>query len=317
MEDITMADISAAQVKELRDMTGSGIMDCKRALQASEGDIEKAVAWLREKGIAKAEKKSARIAAEGAVVAKIADDKKSGVLVEINVETDFAANTDKFKAFTETVATHILTKKPASVEDLMAQTLYNDDSKTVELFQKEAIADIGENTSIRRFVVYEVEGNGALASYIHMGGKIGVFVDFATEDDSVIAKPEFAGFAKDIAMQIAAANPKWLTREDVPTEEIEKETEIIINKNLNEGKPEKIIRERILPGNIEKFYKENCLVEQEFVKDDSKSIATYTKEMCSSFGQNVSIRRFTRFEMGEGIAKKEENFAEEVMKQIQ
>ncbi|MBP5416181.1 MAG: elongation factor Ts [Clostridiales bacterium] len=311
-----MADISAAQVKELRDMTGSGIMDCKRALQESEGDIEKAVAWLREKGIAKAEKKSARVAAEGAVVAKIADDKKSGVLVEINIETDFAANTDKFKAFADTVATHILAKKPASVEDLMAQTLFNDESKTVELFQKEAIADIGENTSIRRFVVYQVEGNGAVASYIHMGGKIGVFVDLATEDDSVIAKPEFADFAKDIAMQIAAANPKWLTREDVPAEEIEKETEIIVNKNLNEGKPEKIIRERILPGNIEKFYKENCLVEQEFVKDDSKSIATYTKEKSASFGQTISIRRFTRFEMGEGIAKKEENFAEEVMKQI-
>ena len=163
-----MAEISAAQVKELRDMTGSGIMDCKRALQESEGDIEKAVAWLREKGIAKAEKKSARVAAEGAVVAKIADDKKSGVLVEINIETDFAANTDKFKAFADAVASHILAKKPANVEELMAQTLYNDDSKTVELFQKEAIADIGENTSIRRFVVYEVEGNGAVASYIHM-----------------------------------------------------------------------------------------------------------------------------------------------------
>ncbi len=311
-----MADISAAQVKELRDMTGSGIMDCKRALQESEGDIEKAVAWLREKGIAKAEKKSARVAAEGAVIAKIADDKKSGVLVEINIETDFAANTDKFKAFTDAVATHILTKKPATLEELMAQPLFNDESKTVEIFQKEAIADIGENTSIRRFVVYEVEGNGAVASYIHMGGKIGVFVDLATEDDSIIAKPEFAEFAKDIAMQIAAANPKWLTREDVPAAEIEKETEIIINKNLNEGKPEKIIRERILPGNIEKFYKENCLVEQEFVKDDSKSIATLTKEKSSAFGQNVSIRRFTRFEMGEGIAKKEENFAEEVMKQI-
>ena len=311
-----MADISAAQVKELRDMTGSGIMDCKRALQESDGDIEKAVAWLREKGIAKAEKKSARVAAEGAVIAKIADDKKSGVLVEINIETDFAANTDKFKAFADTVATHILAKKPASVEDLMAQTLFNDESKTVELFQKEAIADIGENTSIRRFVVYEVEGNGAVASYIHMGGKIGVFVDLATEDDSVIANSEFADFAKDIAMQIAAANPKWLTREDVPAAEIEKETEIIINKNLNEGKPEKIIRERILPGNIEKFYKENCLVEQEFVKDDSKSIATYTKERSSALGQNITIRRFTRFEMGEGLAKKEENFAEEVMKQI-
>ena len=135
-----MAEISAAQVKELRDMTGSGIMDCKRALQESEGDIEKAVAWLREKGIAKAEKKSARVAAEGAVIAKIADDKKSGALVEINIETDFAANTDKFKAFADAVATHILTKKPANVEELMAQTLYNDESKTVELFQKEAIA---------------------------------------------------------------------------------------------------------------------------------------------------------------------------------
>ncbi len=307
-----MADISAAQVKELRDMTGSGIMDCKRALQESDGDIEKAVAWLREKGIAKAEKKSARVAAEGAVVAKIADDKKSGVLVEINVETDFAANTDKFKAFTDIVATHILAKKPADVEELMAQTLFNDESKTVELFQKEAIADIGENTSIRRFAVYEVEGNGAVASYIHMGGKIGVFVEFGTDDDSIITDSKFADFAKDIAMQVAAANPKWLTREDVPEADLEKEKEIIINKNLNEGKPEKIIKERILPGNIEKFYKENCLVEQEFVKDDTKTIATYTKE----FGNNVSIRRFTRFEMGEGIAKKEENFAEEVMKQI-
>ncbi len=307
-----MAEISAAQVKELRDMTGSGIMDCKRALQESEGDIEKAVAWLREKGIAKAEKKSARVAAEGAVIAKIADDKKSGALVEINIETDFAANTDKFKAFTDAVATHILTKKPATLEELMAQPLYNDESKTVEIFQKEAIADIGENTSIRRFVVYEVEGNGAVASYIHMGGKIGVFVEFGTDDDSIIAEPKFADFAKDIAMQVAAANPKWLTREDVPEADLEKEKEIIINKNLNEGKPEKIIKERILPGNIEKFYKENCLVEQEFVKDDTKTIATYTKE----FGNNVSIRRFTRFEMGEGIAKKEENFAEEVMKQI-
>ena len=304
--------VTAQQVKELRELTDCGIMDCKKALIECDGDIEKAKAWLREKGIAKAEKKSARIAAEGAVVAKIADDKKSGVLVEINIETDFAANTDKFKAFADAVATHILAKKPANVEELMAQTLYNDDSKTVELFQKEAIADIGENTSIRRFVVYEVEGNGAVASYIHMGGKIGVFVEFGTDDDSIIAEPKFANFAKDIAMQVAAANPKWLTREDVPEADLEKEKEIIINKNLNEGKPEKIIKERILPGNIEKFYKENCLVEQEFVKDDTKTISTYTKE----FGNNVSIRRFTRFEMGEGIAKKEENFAEEVMKQI-
>lgn len=216
-----MADISAAQVKELREMTGSGIMDCKRALQATEGDMEKAVAWLREKGIASAAKKSGRIAAEGIVDSYIHANGRIGVLVEVNIETDFAAKNEKFKAF-----------------------------------------------------------------------------------------------VKDIAMQIAAANPKWLTREDVPAEELEKEKEIIINKNLNEGKPEKIILERILPGNIEKFYKENCLMEQEFVKDDSKTIEILTKEMIAAIGENISIRRFVRFEMGEGLAKKEENFAEEVMKQI-
>lgn len=216
-----MADISAAQVKELREMTGSGIMDCKRALQATEGDMEKAVAWLREKGIASAAKKSGRIAAEGIVDSYIHANGRIGVLVEVNIETDFAAKNEKFKAF-----------------------------------------------------------------------------------------------VKDIAMQIAAANPKWLTREDVPAEDLEKEKEIIINKNLNEGKPEKIILERILPGNIEKFYKENCLMEQEFVKDDSKTIEILTKEMIAAIGENISIRRFARFEMGEGLAKKEENFAEEVMKQI-
>lgn len=216
-----MADISAAQVKELREMTGSGIMDCKRALQATEGDMEKAVAWLREKGIASAAKKSGRIAAEGIVDSYIHANGRIGVLVEVNIETDFAAKNEKFKAF-----------------------------------------------------------------------------------------------VKDIAMQIAAANPKWLTREDVPEEEVQKEKDIIINKNLNEGKPEKIIMERILPGNIEKFYKENCLMEQEFVKDDSKTIEILTKEMIAAIGENISIRRFARFEMGEGLAKKEENFAEEVMKQI-
>ncbi|HOO61856.1 MAG TPA: translation elongation factor Ts [Bacillota bacterium] len=216
-----MAEITASQVKELREMTGSGIMDCKRALQASEGDVEKAVAWLREKGIASAAKKSGRIAAEGIVDSYIHAGGRIGVLLEVNIETDFAAKNDMFKAF-----------------------------------------------------------------------------------------------VRDIAMQVAAANPRWVTREEVPAEEIEKEKEIIINKNLNEGKPEKIIMERILPGNIEKFYKENCLMEQEYVKDDSKTIEILTKEMIASIGENISIRRFTRYEMGEGIAKKEEDFAAEVMKQI-
>ena len=219
--------VTAQQVKELRELTDCGIMDCKKALIECDGDIEKAKGWLREKGMAKAEKKSARIAAEGAVVSLISDDKKTGVLVEINIETDFAANTDKFKNFTNAVATHILTKKPATVEELMAQPLYSDESKTVEVFQKEAIADIGENTSIRRFVIYEVEGNGAVASYIHMGGKVGVFVEVATSDDSVITKPEFDEFAKNIGMQVAASRPGWVEEKDVPQSELDKETEIL------------------------------------------------------------------------------------------
>ncbi|MBO4496406.1 MAG: elongation factor Ts [Clostridiales bacterium] len=310
-----MADISAAQVKELRDMTGSGIMDCKRALQESDGDIEKAVAWLREKGIAKAEKKSTRVAAEGAVIAKISDDKKSGVLVEINIETDFAANTDKFKAFTDAVATHILIKKPANIEELMAQPLYNDESKTVEVFQKEAIADIGENTSIRRFVIYEVEGNGAVAAYIHMGGKVGVFVEVTTDDDSVITKPEFADFAKNIGMQVASMRPNWVSEDEVPQAELDKEVEIIKNKALEEGKPEKIVMERIVPGQIKNFYKLNCLVDQEFFRDDDLTISQYIDQSIKAIGANVSVVRFTRYGLGEGIEKKVDDFAEEVRKQ--
>ena len=307
--------VTAQQVKELRELTDCGIMDCKKALIECDGDIEKAKAWLREKGMAKAEKKSARIAAEGAVVAKIADDKKSGVLVEINIETDFAANTDKFKAFTETVATHILTKKPANIEELMAQPLYNDESKTVEIFQKEAIADIGENTSIRRFVVYEVEGNGAVAAYIHMGGKVGVFVEIATGDDAVITKPEFAVFAKDIGMQVAASRPGWVEEGDVPQSELDKETEILKNKALEEGKPEKIVMERIIPGQIKNFYKLNCLVDQEFFRDDDLTISQYIEQSIKAIGANVSVVRFTRFGLGEGIEKKVDDFAEEVRKQ--
>ena len=307
--------ISAQQVKELRDLTDCGIMDCKKALIECDGDIEKAKGWLREKGMAKAEKKSARIAAEGAVVSKIADDKKSGVLVEINIETDFAANTDKFKNFTDAVATHILTKKPATVEELMAQPLYSDESKTVEVFQKEAIADIGENTSIRRFVIYEVEGNGAVASYIHMGGKVGVFVEVTTDDDSVINKPEFADFAKNIGMQVASMRPNWVTEDEVPQAELDKEVEIIKNKALEEGKPEKIVMERIIPGQIKNFYKMNCLVDQEYIKDEDLSVKQYIDKTAKELGTELAVVRFTLFTLGEGIEKKQDDFAEEVRKQ--
>ena len=307
--------ISAQQVKELRDLTDCGIMDCKKALIECDGDIEKAKGWLREKGMAKAEKKSSRVAAEGAVIAKIADDQKSGVLVEINVETDFAANTDNFKSFCDTVVNHIIEKKPATVEELMAQPLASDPSKTVELFQKEAIANIGENTSIRRFVVYEVEGNGAVASYIHMGGKCGVFSEICVGDDSVITKPEFAEFAKNINMQVAASRPGWVEEKDVPQSELDKETEILKNKALEEGKPEAIIMTRIIPGQIKNFYKMNCLVDQEYIKDEDINVAQYIEQTGKALGAELSIVRFTRFGLGEGIEKKVDDFAEEVRKQ--
>ena len=307
--------VTAQQVKELRELTDCGIMDCKKALIESDGDIENAKAWLREEGMAKAEKKSARVAAEGAVISKISDDQKTGVLVEVNVETDFAANTEKFKTFAATIADHILASKPADMEALMAQPLYNDPSKTIEVFQKEAIADIGENTSVRRFVIYEVSGNGAVASYIHMGGKVGVFVEIATGDDAVITKPEFAAFAKDIGMQVAASRPGWVEEGDVPQSELDKETEILKNKALEEGKPEKIVMERIIPGQIKNFYKMNCLVDQEFIKDEEIDVKTYIARVSKELGTELSVVRFTRFGLGEGIEKKEDDFAAEVMKQ--
>ncbi len=307
--------VTAQQVKELRDLTDCGIMDCKKALIECNGDIEAAKAWLREKGMAKAEKKSARIAAEGAVVSKISDDQKTGVLVEINIETDFAAQTDKFKNFASQVVDHILAKKPADIEELMAQPFYADESKTVEIFQKEAIADIGENISIRRFVVYEVNGNGAVASYIHMGGKVGVFVEICTGDDSVITNDKFADLAKSIGMQIAAFNPNWIDESDVPQEAIDKELAILKNKALEEGKPEKVIDERILPGQKKNFLKQNCLMLQEFVKDESLDVQTYVNSVAKELGTDLSIVRFTRFGLGEGIEKKVDDFAEEVRKQ--
>ena len=307
--------ISAQQVKELRDLTDCGIMDCKKALIECDGDIEKAKGWLREKGMAKAEKKSSRVAAEGAVIAKIADDQKSGVLVEINVETDFAANTDNFKGFCDTVVSHIIEKKPATVEELMAQPLASDPSKTVELFQKEAIANIGENTSIRRFEIFENTGLGAVTAYIHMGGKVGVFSEICVGDDSVITKPEFAEFAKNINMQIAASRPGWVNEADVPQAELDKETEILKNKALEEGKPEKIVMERIIPGQIKNFYKMNCLVDQEYIKDEDLTVKQYIDKTAKELGTELAVVRFTRFTLGEGIEKKQDDFAEEVRKQ--
>lgn len=306
--------ITAQQVKELRELTDCGIMDCKKALTECDGDMEKAKAWLREKGMAKAEKKSTRVAAEGKVASFISDDKKTGVLVEVNVETDFAAETPKFGKFVEEVGAQIMATKPADIEALKASSMYNDASKSVEVFTKEAIADISENVSIRRFATFEAS-NGAVASYIHAGGKVGVLVEFALGDASVASSDKFASLSKDIGMQIAASAPSWVAEADVPQAEIDKETEIITKKALEEGKPEKIIADRIVPGQIKNFYKLNVLEAQEFVKDDSMTVAQYIASAAKELGTDVSVVRFANFKLGEGIEKKEDDFAAEVMKQ--
>ncbi len=308
-------EISAKQVKELRDLTGCGIMDCKKALIEAEGDVEKAKDWLREKGMAKAEKKASRVAAEGVVASVISDDMKTGAIVEVNIETDFAAATDKFKSFVDDVKTQIMTVKPADIDALKASAMYNDSSKTVELATKEAIADIGENTSVRRFALYEVNGNGAITSYIHMGGKVGVLVEFSVSDDSVIKTDAFQTMAKNIGMQIAASNPSWVAESEVPQAALDRETEIIKNKALEEGKPAQIIETRIVPGQIKNFYKLNVLLDQEYVKDEDKTIAQYIEAESKAMGAEISVARFTRYGLGDGIEKKEEDFAEEVRKQ--
>ena len=288
-----MAKITAAMVKELRETTGAGMMDCKKALTATDGDKEKAIDWLREKGISKAEKKAGRIAAEGAVAAYISDDAKVGVLVEVNCETDFAAGNEQFRALEEKIAKHIAATNPADLDALNASEI---DGKTVAALVTEATATIGEKISLRRFVRYESEGR--VASYIHMGGKIGVIVELSGGDKTL---------GKDVAMQIAAAKPQCIGREDVDQEALAHEREVLRKQALEEGKPEKIV-EKMVDGRINKYYKEVCLVEQEFVKDSDKTI----KDILAG----VEVRRFARFEMGEGLEKKNEDFAAEVAAQM-
>ena len=289
--------ITASQVKDLREKTGAGMMDCKKVLTETDGDMEKAIELLRERGIAKAAKKSDRIAAEGLVAAYVSEDKKVGAVVEANSETDFVAKNEEFKTFVADVAEQVAVKAPKTVEELLNQKSIKED-KTVGEVLTDKIAKIGENMTIRRFERFE--SAGLVEKYIHGDGKIGVLVDIENGDEEL---------AKDICMQIAAAKPEFLNKEAVPQERLDKEMEILKAQAMNEGKPE-AIAEKIVQGRIGKFYSEICLVEQDFVKNPDITI----KELLSSKGANIV--RFARFEKGEGIEKKEENFAEEVMKQI-
>jgi elongation factor Ts len=286
--------ISAKMVKELRDKTGAGMMDCKKALTATDGDMTKAVDWLREKGIAKAAKKAGRVAAEGAVASYVTPDGKVGALVEINCETDFAAGNEQFKELTAKIAKHIAETKPADLDALNDSEI---DGEKVSAIITNATATIGEKVSLRRFVCYESAGN--LATYIHMGGRIGVLVNLTGGD---------AQLGKDVAMQIAAAAPIAVDESGVPADVIAHEKEVSRQEALESGKPEKIV-DRIVEGRIKKYYKEVCLNEQAFVKDPDKQI----KDI---LGGN-EVKEFTRFQLGEGIEKKQEDFAAEVKAQLQ
>ena len=290
--------ITADLVKQLREKTGAGMMDCKKVLTETDGDMEKAIELLRERGIAKAAKKSGRVAAEGLVEAYISEDGKIGAIVEVNSETDFVAKNEEFKTFVKNVAKQVVEKNPKDVEDLLNQEATFEAGKTVNEALVGKIATIGENLSIRRFARFE--SNGLLESYIHGEGKIAVLIDMAKGDKEV---------AKDLCMQIAAARPEYLNEQSVPAERVEKEKEILKVQTMNEGKPE-AIAEKIVQGRIRKFFEEICLLDQIFVKDSNMKVSELLKQ------KDAEVVEFARFEKGEGIEKKEENFAEEVMNQL-
>lgn len=307
--------ITAAQVKELREMTGAGMMDCKKALTETDGDMDKAVDYLRENGLAKAEKKAGRIAAEGIVKTNISADKKKASIVEVNSETDFVAKNEKFQAFVEAVAAQAIDTDAADIEAFLNEAWAADTSKTVNEELASMIATIGENMNIRRFEKVSCD-NGIVVDYIHAGGKIGVLV--AAETDST--SDAVVECLKNVAMQVAAMNPKYLSSADVSDEYKEKEKEVLLaqakNDPKNAGKPDEIIEKMIL-GRLNKELKEVCLTEQLYVKAENKeSVAKYVDMVAKENGCNITLKQFVRFETGEGLEKKNEDFAAEVASQL-
>ncbi|MFR5263873.1 translation elongation factor Ts [Clostridium sp.] len=297
--------ISAKMVKELREKTSAGMMDCKKALTETNGDMEKAVEFLREKGLAAAAKKSGRIAAEGIVKTYVSEDKKKGAIIELNCETDFVAINEEFVGFAGEIAKLVAEKELNTVEEVLAADLAG---KTVQDTLTELIAKIGENMNLRRVERFSAE-SGLVQEYIHGGGRIGVMVELACDNTSDV----LVQLAKDVAMQIAAANPLFLSEADVDAKSLETEREVYRAQALNEGKPEKIV-EKMVEGRIKKYFKEVCLLDQQWVKNGDMTISKLLEEKSKEIGAPVSIVRYARFERGEGIEKKEENFAEEVAK---
>lgn len=289
--------VTAQMVKELRERTGAGMLDCKKALQATEGDMEKAIDFLREKGMASAAKKADRVAAEGTTY--ILTQGNEAVILEVNSETDFVAKNEGFQVLVKELAEHVLANKPASVEEVSAQTMAN--GATVESHVNAAIAKIGEKISLRRFEIKTKGDNDAFGAYLHMGGRIGVLTVLeGTADDAA---------AKDVSMHIAALNPKYVSRDEVSAEEIERERQVLTQQALNEGKPENIVA-KMVEGRLSKYFQDVCVNDQAFVKDPDQKVKAFVES------KGGKIREFVRYEVGEGIEKRADNFAEEVMNQV-
>ena len=311
-----MAAVTAKMVKDLREMTGAGMMDCKKALAATDGDMDKAVEFLREKGLAGAEKKAGRIAAEGIVDTAMTADEKKAVIVEVNAETDFVAKNAKFQAYVAQVAAQALTTTAADMDAFMDEKWAADESLTVKEALSSQITIIGENMSILRFKQV-TEENGFVASYIHAGGRIGVLLDVQTD----VVNDAVKEMAKNVCMQVAALNPKYTSRNEVSADFIEHEKSILMAQIQNDpkeaSKPEKVIQ-GMIQGRINKEMKEICLLDQVYVKaeDGKQSVAQYVAQVAKENGANIELKSFVRFETGEGLEKKEENFAEEVAKQM-
>ena len=305
--------ITAGMVKELREMTGAGMLDCKKALAEAEGSMDKAVEILREKGLAASAKKAGRIASEGMVEIYLSDDNKVGAIVEVNSETDFVAKNQVFRDYVAAVAKQASTTAAADMDAFFAEKWQLDDQYTVKEALSQQVAVIGENLNIRRFEKFEKAQAGKLVSYIHGGGRIGVMIELACENEA----EELVELGKNVAMQIAALNPKFITEADVPADFIAKETEILtaqaMNDPKNAKKPENIIA-KMIEGRLKKEFKEFCLVDQPYVKDTDMSVKQYIDSVAKVVGAPIEISRYVRFETGEGMEKKEENFAEEVAK---
>ena len=304
--------ISAGQVKSLRESTGAGMMECKKALVETNGDFDKAVVFLRERGLAAAKKKSGRVASEGVVKISLREGFDKAAIIELNCETDFVANNEHFQALTNDFLTQIITKDyKDDVDSFLSAPSLSDNSQTNKTVLDAAVASIGENLSLRRFTTFDCSEKGFLNSYTHGNGRIGVVIEFETKDNDLKPSKEFYNFSKDICMHIAAAKPLYKSSDEIPAEIIEQEKAIYKKQLTNEGKPENIL-DKIVLGKLQKYYKDVCLLNQPFVKEDKKSINDVLKEAKNQFQTTVEIKRFVRYELGEGIEKKQQSLADEV-----